>query len=171
MKKSSKYAAFLRGVNIGGHKIIKMQDLSNAFSSLGFKNVKTFIQSGNVVFEALKADVKKIEERLKKSFGFEIKVMIRTIDGLKGIIQYKPFKKIKDADAKLYVMFLSDEPKNVPKDFTIKEVNFFQIRNREAFVSLSKNAKNPFSNNLVEKKLKVSATTRNWNVVRKISEL
>ena len=164
------YVAFLRGINVGGYKLIKMQELSKAFSSLGFKNVKTFIQSGNVIFDSEKVDVNKIEEKLRKAFGYEIKVMLITIDELKGIIEYNPFKKIK-GDAKLYVTFLSEAPKNVPLESLKSEVEYFLIRNREVFAVLRKGVKTRFSNNFIEKKLGVSATTRNWNVVRKIAEL
>lgn len=72
------YAAFLRGINVGGKKVIKMEDLSRILSSLGFKNVKTTIQSGNVIFETSETNsavlTKKIEKKLQKSLRYEVSV-------------------------------------------------------------------------------------------------
>jgi uncharacterized protein (DUF1697 family) len=93
------YAAFLRGINNLGQKPVKMDELKKAFESLGFKNVRTILASGNVVFDAPKAGprvlAETIEEKVKKRFGHEIVVLIRTIAELKRLADLNPFKGIK----------------------------------------------------------------------------
>ena len=82
----AKYVAFLRGVNVGGNKMVKMEDIKKAFEALKFKNVKTLLASGNVLFEISKADetalCAKIAEKLKSVFGFEVGVLVRSIEEL-----------------------------------------------------------------------------------------
>ena len=95
----TKYIAFLRGINVGGKKIVKMQDLAAIFVAGGFKNVKTHIQSGNVIFEASIKNsstlTKKIESNLQESLGYAVPVLLRTISELAVLIKSDPFNKIK----------------------------------------------------------------------------
>jgi uncharacterized protein (DUF1697 family) len=109
------YAAFLRGINVGGHKIVKMDELKKAFESLGFKGVKTLLASGNVVFQAppmnAGALTKQLEEKLKKAFGFEISVLIRSIKELQRLEKAKPFTGIKvTPQTRFFVTFLTAKP-------------------------------------------------------------
>ena len=110
--KTVKYIAFLRGINVGSKKIIKMEDLSRMFASLGFENVKTYIQSGNVIFETSQANSdilsKKIENELHKSLGYEVSVMLRTMQVVKEMVGQNLFKKIKsNPNIKMYVSLFS----------------------------------------------------------------
>src|SRR5713226_331081 len=103
-----RYVALLRGINVGGKKLIKMDDLRRVVESLGLRNVSTFIQSGNVLFEASAANrsalTTKIEKKLLKTFGHEVTVVLQTIDELKDILKRSPFKKIKPgADVMMFV--------------------------------------------------------------------
>ncbi len=114
-KKQIAYAALLRGINVGGHKIVKMDALKKAFESLGFMNVKTFLASGNVVFQAppmsASALTKQLEEKLKKTFGFEISVLIRSIKELQRLHKANPFAGIKvTPQTRLFVTFLTEKP-------------------------------------------------------------
>lgn len=172
-----KYVAFLRGINVSGQKIIKMEKLKIIFEELKFKNVETYIQSGNVIFDASGKDsvllTKKIEKRLHESLGYEISIMLRSLPGIETIISDNPFKKIMlDKNINLYVTFLSAEPVTALKKSLIASsdnVATFRVLNQEVYTLYNRtNAKHPFSNNFVEKKLKVSATTRNWSVINKI---
>ena len=83
------YIAFLRGINVSGQKLIKMAELKVMFEKAGYKNVRTFIQSGNVVFEAPKTKnetlAKKIEAMLEKALGYDVTVIVRTPDELKSL--------------------------------------------------------------------------------------
>jgi uncharacterized protein (DUF1697 family) len=171
-----KYAAFLRGINVGGHHIVKMEDLRRVFAAMKFANVKTYIQSGNVIFETAETNAdalaEKIERELEKTFGFEIKTMPRTLAELEEIAAHIPFKDA-DADAQVYISFLSAAPDAELKDAVVSLSNDFEVfrfRNREMYYLRRANnpAKDLFSNNFIEKRLKVASTTRNITTVNKI---
>jgi uncharacterized protein (DUF1697 family) len=107
------YVAMLRGINIGPHKRIKMDALRKSFEALGLEQVKTYIQSGNVIFKAGKASTialgKKIEAGIVSDFGFSASVIVRTRDELGEIIAANPFLKQRGIeDSKLHVTFLSE---------------------------------------------------------------
>ncbi|MFI5172571.1 MAG: DUF1697 domain-containing protein [Chitinophagales bacterium] len=170
------YFAFLKGINVGGNHIIKMAELKALFENLGLKNVRTFIQSGNVVFESpAKADVlkKKIESRLEKAAGYKIVVVLRTKDEMEKIISGYPFSKIKGhTECKLNVGFLECSPeKNSVKElevlnsdkemFLVKGDNLYHLCKLGFAESLA-------GKNIFEKKLKVKVTVRNWNTVNKV---
>lgn len=174
------YIAFLRGINVGGHKVIKMDVLSHLFTSFKLKNVKTYIQSGNVIFETSEEDKKKltskIEKGLEKELGYEVIVILRTIADLEKLTKHNPFKKHKaNSDISFYISFLKS--RSVPEleanllTYT-NDLEHFDIINEDVAVSCQKNkGKLLFSNTFIEKKLNVAATTRNWTVVTKLVEL
>src|SRR5262245_28710575 len=117
------YIAFLRGINVSGHKLIKMVELKTMFEKAGYKNVRTFIQSGNVVFETSKTKneslAKKIEQLHENKLGYDVTVVIRTPEEIKSVISDYPFSKIKNHDSyRAHVAFLSAEPEKP----TIKEL-------------------------------------------------
>lgn len=171
-----KYVAFLRAVNVGGHHLVKMEHLRALFASMNFGNVKTYIQSGNVIFESPERDADalagKIERELKESLGFEVKTMPRTFSEIEAVVRHHPFKE-PETDAKVYICFLSAEPDAGRKDSMLSLANDFEVfhfRNREMYCLIRPNnpVKELFSNNFIEKRLKVSATTRNVTTVNKI---
>ena len=177
----NKYIALLRGVNVGGSKVIKMNDLAEMFTSFGFKNVKTFIQSGNVLFESSQTNpikvISKIEKGLDKSLGYPVNVFLRTPEEIFNIIKNNPFKKeIALPSSKLYVTFLSGPMNNeIKKAVTAynNELETFKIKNSEVYILIRKNdiQKTVFSTNFLEKKLGLIGTTRNWNSINKILQL
>lgn len=174
------YISFLRGINVAGQKKIKMSSLKVLYESLGFKNVTTYIQSGNVIFQSTKEDIpvlqQKIEQKIQKEYNFTVTTIIRTIPEMKNIIDGNPFMKERHEDiTKLYVTFLSQRPSLL----AIQELNHFQ-KNEEEFIISGKNVylfipkgygKAILSNNLIERKLHVTATTRNWKTVLQVGEL
>jgi len=175
-----RYIALLRGINVSGQKIIKMEKLKEIFESMKVKNVRTYIQSGNVLFDSQSTDsevlTKKIETTLKKTLGYDVPVMTRSISEIEKIIKQNPFQKVKlDDSLKLYLTFLSQEPEDdLKKELTNSsdEIATYKIISNEVYTLYKRTeAKHPFSNNFVEKKLKVNATTRQWNVVKEVFEL
>ena len=176
----ARYVAFLRGINVGGRGVLKMQDLARMFATAGCEKVKTYIQSGNVVFEARAGDLerlhRKFEKRLRDRLGIAVKVMLRTSREIENLINLDPFKKAgNDPKVKRYVAFLYGKPRSKPELplISAKEgIEVFLVRNLEAF-SLSREVKGRygFPNNFIEKELGVPATTRNWNTVGKIAAL
>jgi len=91
------YVAFLRGINVGGNKLIKMDALKKAFEALGFRNGRTVLVSGNVVFETTKASPQtiaaEIEAKAKKTFGHEVGVVVRTLQQLQKLKEGRPLQR------------------------------------------------------------------------------
>lgn len=167
----------LRGINVGRTKKIKMDELRDLYESLNFKNVTSYIQSGNVVFKFEDVSPPKlsaeIEKKIKEVFSFDVKVFIRTKDEFHHTIANNPFKR---EDPKyLHVTFLSDSPKENP----IQEIDLlretsekFSITVKKIYLFLPKGyARTKLSNGFFEKKLRVSATTRNWRTVNKLYDI
>lgn len=175
-----KYVALLRGINVGGSKLIKMPELCRIFTSLGLKNVKTYIQSGNVLFDSAKTDsaalTKQIEKGIHEAVGFEVPVVLRTVPELEAIIKLNPFKKVSAADAKLYVSFLVEKHKSqltLPFLSAKKDCEFIHLSPREVFtVAYALPTARPAEfMTLIEKEFGKGVTTRNWNTVVKIVAL
>jgi len=174
----TRYVAFLRAINVGGQRLIKMEELARIFTAAGLKNVRTYIQSGNVIFDSSSANAvalrKKIEKALLNVLGFEVIVMLRPLADIEEIVKRNPFKKTKaDADQALFVVFLSEEPRQNPKlplTSIVENLEVLEVTDRAAFIVLrrKKNGLFSFPNKFIEKELGVSGTTRNWNTVNKI---
>lgn len=103
------YVALLRGINVGGNKKVEMSKLKKVFESLGFTNVSTYINSGNVIFQSDKEDFSKIEKSLEKTFGFEIKIVVRDTKNIQKLCKGISDKLENDTEQKTDVLFLWDE--------------------------------------------------------------
>ncbi|MGA9544513.1 MAG: DUF1697 domain-containing protein [Candidatus Sulfotelmatobacter sp.] len=174
------YISMLRGINVGGNKRIKMDRLRESFESLGFEQVKTYIQSGNVVFKAGKTSSaalsKRIEDRILGDFGFSVSIISRTADEIANIIQNNPFLNQPGIDPeKLHVAFLSEPPApsalNKLAQLTLKP-DQSRCLGREVYlyfpngVSGSSLWKHP-----LDGVLSVVATTRNWKTVNALHQM
>jgi len=174
------YVSMLRGINVGGHKRIKMDQLRKSFEALGLEQVQTYIQSGNVVFKAGKtapsALSAKIEKRILNDFGFSASVISRTADEMALIIENNPFLKQRGIDPEqLHVMFLSEAPAPAALK-KLAEVTAspdqFRAADREIYfylpngVSQSVLFKSP-----VDRILAVVTTTRNWRTVSTLHQM
>lgn len=176
-----RYVAFLRGINVGGNKLIKMAELREVFARSGLKNVSTYIQSGNVIFDAKETEgnalVSKIERKIHQALGHEVTVILLTVVELEEAVKSDPFKSIKPGeDVVTFVTFMSSDPINPPAlPFVITKENtdVLAIKNRAAFLVCRRKQNGLFSfpNAFFEKELGVSATTRNWTTVNKVLEL
>ena len=174
------YVAMLRGINVGGQKSIKMDDLRATFESLGYDGVKTYLQSGNVVFKAPEVSIDDLTESIGKrilhDFGFQVVLILRTSLEMEKIVRANPFLKEKGIDhSKLHVTFLSDPPAKT----SIKNLeglngapDLFRVIGREVYLYCpSGYGRSKLSNNAIEKALSVKATTRNWNTVNALAKL
>jgi len=175
-----KYIAFLRGINVGGKNKIKMETLREVFSNApGFSNVKTYINSGNVIFETSETDDKKlaakIETAIEKEFALKIKVMTRTFDEIKDIIENNPFAGQFENEKDLHVFFLDEELPEDKRELLLSNNNEneqFAVRNSEIFCHLRVSVLDSLmGKDYIGKKLKVFATARNWRTINKITEL
>lgn len=175
------FVAFLRGINVGGKNIIKMADLATSFTSLGFDHVKTYIQSGNVVFQAPSTDqlsIKNaIERKIESDFKLNIAVILRTKDEMEQLIASNPFYDQKwGEDSKFYICFLEKEPDvhlQLPLKVEKEALVLTQILNKNAVVVSLPIGEGHygFPNLFVEKEFKLLSTARNWNTVVKIAKL
>lgn len=175
-----KYVALLRGINVGRNKRIKMVDLVDTFESLGFRNVRTYLQSGNVIFESDSTDATKIakciERKINQTFSFSVKVIIRREQELENLIKSNPFVREGDVELdKLHVIFLSDVPElkaTLNLDIDKAENEKFEIREGEVYLYCPNGyAGTKLKNALFEKELNTAATTRNWKTTNKLLEL
>jgi len=174
-----KFIALLRGINVSGQKKIKMSDLKLLFEEIGFQNVETYIQSGNVIFSSKDLSANKLETNIssgiKKKFGFDVQVFILTPKEIENTFNNNPFIKKKKEIEKLYVTFLS----NVPLNENIQKLNStdyspeeYKIDGRQIYLFFPDGyGKAKLNNNLFEHKLKLNGTTRNWKTIKTLSEL
>jgi uncharacterized protein (DUF1697 family) len=175
------YIALLRGINVSGHNKIKMVELRKLFTDLNFSDVTTYIQSGNVIFTSIEKDISKIErnikEAIKHQFDYDVKVLVITKKDIETVFGSNPFLKTQDPDiTKLCVTFISDFPtsENVLqlKKFTSSYTDEFKINEKHIFLHCPTGfAKTKLTNNLIERKLKLDATSRNWKTITKLVEL
>jgi uncharacterized protein (DUF1697 family) len=171
------YLSILRGINVGGRKKIKMTDLKELYQSLDLKNVKTYIQSGNVVFKHIETSplelADQIEKKIKEVYDFDVAVFVMTKDELKKIIEKNPYKN-EDIN-KLYVTVLSEIPPENPIEKIDKakdESEKFSISGKEIYLLIPGGyGRTKLSNDFFEKKFNMSATTRNWKTINKLLEI
>lgn len=175
------YISILRGINVSGQKKILMADLKTLYESLKLKDVVTYIQSGNVIFKTSdKADDKtlaaKIEKAISKKYGFEVPVIVRSAEEMQAVLKNNPLLKDKTVNPeRTYVTFLS-EPPSKEALAALSKTDFspdrFIVTGKEIYLFVPVSyGETKLSNNFFEKKLKVTATTRNWKTVNKLAEL
>jgi uncharacterized protein (DUF1697 family) len=176
-----KYISLLRGINVSGQKKIKMVDLKTLYETLGFTDVLTYIQSGNVIFNSEIKDkfelITKLEEAVQTRYCFHVPVQICTLNDLNDVLSKLPFKNLNaDEDgAKVYISFLSEKPatEKVPALQThVVEPEKLVVNDQIVYLYCPNGyGRTKLSNTFIEKKLGVAATTRNLRTVAKLSTL
>lgn len=173
----SRFIAFLRAINVGGHTV-KMDYLRKLFESLGFSRVETFIASGNVVFETTSKNTKtlerKIANRLQDALGYEVATFIRADAELADIASYKPFRPSElEAAVALNIAFLADplDDQSKPKLMALRtDLDAFHVHEREIYwLCRKKQSESSFSNAVLEKTLGRQSTLRGANTVQKMA--
>ena len=175
------YIAILRGINVSGKNKILMEDLRSLLSEMKLKDAKTYIQSGNIVF---KSDGKlsneklatKIEAGIKKKFGFDVPVIVRSEKELQKAIAANPFLKDKKANPeRMHITFLSAFPEKKllgQLESFSSPPDQFHVDGMEVFLHCPVSyGETKLSNKFFESKLKVTATTRNWKTVNTLLEM
>jgi uncharacterized protein (DUF1697 family) len=174
------YVSLLRGINLGPHKKVKMEGLVALYTSMDLEHVRTYLRSGNVLFDSDTTEPIKLaamlEEQITRALDFPMKVIIRTGDELHQVVTHNPFLPREDRDTRtLHVTFLSDLPSEnlVGEMSTIQdEVDSFEILGKDVYLFCPKGyGRTRFSNAFFEKKLGVIATTRNWKTVTALAEM
>ncbi len=169
------YISILRGINVSGQKKIKMADLKKLYEDLGFENVKTYIQSGNVVFEYKElthTELQKIIfDAIQIHYGFEVANLILSPTAIETALKKNPFKDID----KMYFTFLAETPtkENIEKLYTYSfEEEYYELIDKVVYFHCPNGAgRAKMSNNFFENKLKVMATSRNLNTTKKLLEM
>lgn len=172
------YIAILRGINVSGQKKILMKELVHHLESLGFTNVRTYIQSGNVIFESEQEEKLQllIENKIKAVYSFDVPVQVHEAEYFVHVLENNPFLVNNDVDEKfLHVTFLGDAPDSQLAD-VLEELKFgsdeFVINEREVYLYCPNGyGKTKLTNTFFERKLKVSTTTRNWKTVTNLVAL
>jgi uncharacterized protein (DUF1697 family) len=178
-KLQMKYVALLRGINVGGNNIIKMDELRKMFEEMGFSNVKTYIQTGNIIFEDVEKNksklIKKIEGKLLKETKNNITLVLLTFSEIKEIIQKKPKNYGDNEKYKCDVIFLI-EPLTVKEAIVefnpregVDEIHKGKNVLYHSFLK-EKGTKSRFSK-IVESKIYPKISIRNWNTTKKLYEL
>lgn len=172
-----RYIAFLRAINVGRGRSLKMQSLRQSFESLGFSNIETFIASGNVIFEASSKSVKSLQRTiarvLQEKLGYKVAVFIRTEAELASIANYRPFPQAKIESAAEFNILLLADRLDRPSRQNVMELqtntNEFRIREREIYWLRQKMpGKSSFSTVPFQKALGKQFTIRSANTVKKL---
>jgi uncharacterized protein (DUF1697 family) len=174
-----KYVALLRGINVGGNSIIRMVLLKECFEKAGFKNVITFIQSGNVIFDSPEKNTirleSKIEKLILKTFAIESRTMIRSLPQMKVVVTFAPAVWKRKNDLRCYLAFtkLPITPKDVMKEAEPNPgIDEFKAGNGVVYISTKLNSLTKSRiNKLIVKKIYKSITIRNFNSTQKILAL
>jgi len=177
--KTLTYVAFLRGINVGGHKKVPMAELKEELAKLGYKNIITILNSGNVIFEGKAAKTSQIEEiiapHLEGHFGFTIPTIVRTAQHILELLQHDPFQNFETTkETRFYTSFLKDDVKVDIKLPWVSEDQSYQILARKDKTILSvldlSITKTPQAMEALEKIYGKRITTRNWKTILRIEK-
>ena len=171
-----RFVAFLRAINVGGGRTVKMQSLRQVLESLGFSGVTTFIASGNVLFETTTKNTKtlerKIERALKEALGYEVRTFVRREAELTKIADYQPFSQSKsDETWQSNIIFLADNLNEKLKqnvDALRTKTDTFEVHGQEIYWQRRRKQNKAFSTVPLEKILGPAFTVRGANTIKRI---
>lgn len=175
-----KYIAILRGINVSGSKMIKMDNLTTSMAELKFTDIETYIQSGNIVFEYHETNenilAKIITDKIQSDFGFNVPVIVKKAEELNSIINNNPFINNRNEPVDtLHVTFFPEYPENALLTglaVTGSNADEFFIAGNVVYIFCPNGyGRTKLNNNFFENKLKIPATTRNWKTVIKLAEM
>jgi uncharacterized protein (DUF1697 family) len=172
------HLALLRGINVGGKNVLPMKDLAQMFSDAGCASVRTYIQSGNVIFEtpgAAPKIVDLVKAKIEKRFGYRVPMVLRTSPQLLKTIRANPFLKAGADEKMLHVYFLADSPNAraiAALDLARSVPDAFHVLGREIYLHMPNGmARTKLTNAYFDSKLSTTSTARNWATVLKLSEM
>ncbi|MDX9881998.1 MAG: DUF1697 domain-containing protein [Prolixibacteraceae bacterium] len=178
MNEKTRYVALLRGINVGGHHKLPMGELRSVMTKLGFENVVTLLNSGNVIFDAHRGCDGELEKiisvSLEKNFGFPVPVLLRTADDILDVIRDNPFGNIEiTRDLRLYVSFLKHIPSvnvNIPWISDDHSFRITELRGTAIFsildLAVTQTTKGM---EVLEQFFGKDITTRNLNTIKRIA--
>ena len=174
-----RYIALLRGINVGGNNMIKMETLRGTFAGLGFENVKSYINSGNLAFDTRDNDdtklAKVIRDAIQNDFRLDISVMVRSIAEIEELIAGYPFEGQFENDKDLHLFFFNEELSDDQKSLCLTQATDneqFAFSGRHIYCLLKISIlDSAVGKGFIDKKLKVATTARNWRTVQKLITL
>jgi len=174
-----RYICLLRGINVGGNTMISMAELKKSFAALGFENVVSYINSGNLGFDARKSDEKKLVAKLEKAIeqdlGKKVSVMVREQGAINDVLANNPYEGEFESHKEMHVLFLAAELAADAKQMLANAVpsgERFSVVGREIYCHLPMGVADSYlGRGQFEKMVKVSVTARNWRTVQKLAEL
>ena len=174
------YISILRGINVSGKNLIKMNFLKEMYEDMDFQNVRTYIQSGNVVFKGLEINLQELEksisEAILKRFALNVPVLVCESSALKSILSLNPFLNDSKEDiAKLYITFLSTSPEKpfierIDSESYLPD-KFYIIESTVYLFCPNGYGNTKLNNNFFENKLGVTATTRNLKTLMELVKI
>jgi uncharacterized protein (DUF1697 family) len=174
----SRYVAFLRGVNVGGHTMVKTADICKGLATRGFRDVRGYKQSGNIAFDTAETDPDRIAGEIREVIdgliGKRVEVFLRTMEYVREMVMLDPFRNV-TGDVKLYVTFFHREPSCVPA-LPLKspegDAEIILVRGREAYgVAYPKDGRYGASYGKIVEKLGAPVSSRDWNTIKGIAAL
>lgn len=175
-----RYIVLLRGINVSGKNSIKMKELAEVITTCGYSNIKTYIQSGNIILDA-DSDAAQIADTIHTAidqhFGFQVPVLARTVDEIQVIIDQYPWGDPATIDdpTRTLVTLLKDTPdpdRIAELDGFVKAPEKLEVIDNNVYLHCPNGyGRTKLNNNFLEKKLNQQATTRNWKTVAKLIEL
>jgi uncharacterized protein (DUF1697 family) len=173
------YVAMLRGINVGGHNKVPMKDLAVMFADAGCEKVQTYIQSGNVIFQASAATAGKVPDAvgalMRKKLGLQVPIVLRSAEDMAAVSAANPFLLAGAPEDELHVSFLADAPRKEQVDLLDPDrspPDEFRVIGREVYLRLPNTvAKTKLTNAYFDSKLATVSTQRNWRTVIKLVEL
>jgi len=172
------YIIFLRGINVGGQKKIRMADLKACLLKAGFRSVHTYIQSGNLIVispESKQEITRQIHQLIQDNFGFDVPVLSLQFEELQGIVNANPHPATKEDNKGIYFVLLFEEPDSTLTENLQKEKfknEEFTITPACVYLNCQQGyGKTKFNNNFFERQLKIRATARNWKTMKMMEQL
>ncbi|MBA2378547.1 MAG: DUF1697 domain-containing protein [Blastocatellia bacterium] len=183
-----RYVALLRGINVGGNTMIRMEELRAMFEALRFGRVSSYINSGNIAFDPPDLEkpsefrrttesglIAQLESAIEQKFGKQISVMVRAQNHVAAVIAANPFAGEFESHKEMHVLFLLDEMPAEKADQLMAAATDgerFAVRSREIYCHLKLGVANSLlGKGFIEKKLKIPFTARNWRTVLNLAEL
>jgi uncharacterized protein (DUF1697 family) len=172
------YVSMLRAVNVGASGRLKMDSLRRVYESLGLKDVRTLLQSGNVLFRSAVVDrqglAKRITQEIERQLDLRVEVVLRTLAEFAGTVERGPVLSSKADPAKLLVMFLAEVPAAAAQSALVKwhkGPEMLELRGPEVYLYYPEGVgRSKLSGAVLEDRLGVSGTARNWNTLTKMLE-
>lgn len=168
--------ALIRGINVGGHKKLKMADVKVMCESMGLREVRTHLQSGNVVFRTARTDRARLAKELEGALGVEAKIILRTADELRAAVAANPMpEEAQRGPSGFVVIFLSEKPTAAAMQ-SLRDAysgpEKMHLHGAELYIEYGSGmGTSKLSNALIERKLGVAGTARNWNTVTRLVEI